>query len=155
LNFVVPSIRNYFFPVDILDNIHTSLGVLDSDGHRHVVRSELELLSHWRGAPVDELIPHSNTALQNSGEARCSEHGGVEAVPLMIHEGVQHISRCQVHAHNFDGSHEPGSSVFVQTLPDHLNQVIIVAIITIPGCDFLAIGEACAVFIVGSNYLEV
>lgn len=125
-----------------------------SDDDRGPVGPEVELLLVWRSACIGYVVVHGTSALEDGGEARVSEHGCVESVPVVIHEGVNHVSRSQVQTSNRYGASNSRLVVVVQTGPRNYGQVLIIAVVAIPLRDLYAVGETGTAFRIIGDYLE-
>jgi hypothetical protein len=73
----------------------------------------------------------------------------------MIHESIDHIPCCQIHADNFNGSDDSSQLVLIQAFPCEHGEVFIVAVVSIPVGYLLASREVSTVLIVAGNDLEV
>ncbi len=73
----------------------------------------------------------------------------------MIHEGINHIPCCQVHADHFNGSDDSCQLILVHAFPCDHCEVFIGAIVAIPVGHLSARGEVSTVLIISSYDLEV
>jgi hypothetical protein len=92
LNVIVPAVGIDLFAVCILYDVCASLRILDAEGSSSLIRFQSEPLSQRRSASVVNVPDSSTTGLDESRETRKSLHGGVEPVPQVVHESVQHIT---------------------------------------------------------------
>ena len=135
----VPSVGLDGFAISVLHDEGTRLRVEHSDDDRGPVGPEVELLLVWRSACIGYVVVHGTPALEDGSEARVSEHGCVESVPVVIHECVDYVSRCQVQTSNRYWAGNSRLVIVVQTGPRHDGQVLIVAIVAVPLCDLYAV----------------